>query len=110
VIHDITERILLEEELHKYRFQLEEMVNERTLEVLVANKKLNQEIQERKKAELAILESEKKVRNIIENPGKGLTWWMRRVRLSSGTVGKKRFTAPGGPWWWGKNLGRSIPA
>ncbi len=73
VIHDITERILLEEELHKYRFQLEEMVNERTLEVLVANKKLNQEVQERKKAELAILESEKKVRNIIEKSREGIS-------------------------------------
>jgi two-component system cell cycle sensor histidine kinase/response regulator CckA len=73
VIHDITERILMEEELHKYRFQLEEMVNERTLEVLVANKKLKQEVQERKKAELAILESEKKVRNIIEKSREGIS-------------------------------------
>jgi PAS domain S-box-containing protein len=55
VVHDITDRTLMEEELHKYRFQLEEMVNERTIEVLLANKKLKQEVQERKKAELAIL-------------------------------------------------------
>lgn len=72
VVHDITERNLMEEELHKYRFQLEEMVNERTIEVLVANKKLKQEVQERKKAELAILESEKKVRNIIEKSRDGI--------------------------------------
>ncbi len=72
VVHDITERILLEEELQKYRFQLEEMVNERTIEVILANKKLNQEVLERKKAELAILESEKKVRNIIEKSRDGI--------------------------------------
>jgi two-component system cell cycle sensor histidine kinase/response regulator CckA len=72
VVHDITERNLLEEELHKYRFQLEEMVNERTIEVLLANKQLKQEVLERKKAELAILESEKKVRNIIEKSRDGI--------------------------------------
>lgn len=72
VVHDITERNMMEEELHKYRFQLEEMVNERTIEVLVANKKLKQEVLERKRAELAILESEKKVRNIIEKSRDGI--------------------------------------
>ena len=72
VVHDITERNLMEEELHKYRFQLEEMVNERTIEVLLTNKQLKQEILERKKAELAILESEKKVRNIIEKSRDGI--------------------------------------
>jgi two-component system cell cycle sensor histidine kinase/response regulator CckA len=72
VVRDITQRNLMEEELQKYRFQLEEMVNERTIEVLLANKKLKQEIQERKKAELAILESERKVRNIIEKSRDGI--------------------------------------
>lgn len=72
VVHDISERIMMEEELHKYRNQLEEMVNERTLEVLMANKKLREEIQERKRAELAIMESEKKFRNIIEKSQDGI--------------------------------------
>ncbi len=66
LIHDITERTKMEEELNQYKFRLEEMINERTLEVLISNKKLKQEIGERKKAELAILESEKKFRSIIE--------------------------------------------
>ncbi|MCP5105475.1 MAG: hypothetical protein GY950_18960, partial [bacterium] len=66
VVHDITARTLIEEELHKYKFRLEEMVNERTIEVLLANKKLRREIQERKKAEQATLASEKKFRNVIE--------------------------------------------
>jgi two-component system, cell cycle sensor histidine kinase and response regulator CckA len=72
VVHDITDRELMEEELQKYRFQLEEMVNERTIEVLLANKQLKQEVLERKKAELAILESEKKMRNIIEKSRDGI--------------------------------------
>jgi two-component system cell cycle sensor histidine kinase/response regulator CckA len=72
IVHDITERNQMEEELHKYRFKLEEMVNERTLEVLLANKKLKEEIQERKKAELAISESEKKSRNLIEKSRDGI--------------------------------------
>ena len=72
IVRDITERTMMEEELHKYRFKLEEMVNERTLEVLLANKKLKQEIQERKKAELAISESEKKSRNMIEKSRDGI--------------------------------------
>jgi len=72
VVHDITDRELMEEELQKYRFQLEEKVNERTIEVLLANKKLKQEVLERKKAEQAILESERKMRNIIEKSRDGI--------------------------------------
>jgi len=72
VVQDITDRTQMEEELHQYRFQLEEMVNERAIEVLLANKKLKQEVLERKKAELAILDSEKKLRNIIEKSRDGI--------------------------------------
>jgi PAS domain S-box-containing protein len=66
IIHDITERITMEKELNQYKYKLEEMINERTIEVLIANKKLKQEIIDRKKAELGILESEKKFRSVIE--------------------------------------------
>jgi PAS domain S-box-containing protein len=72
IVHDITERIHMEEELQKYKFRLEEMVNERTIEMLLANKKLRLEIQERKKAEQAILASEEKFRNIIEKSLDGI--------------------------------------
>jgi PAS domain S-box-containing protein len=65
IAHDITERRLMEEELDRHKYRLEEMVNERTLEVLIANKKLKEEILERKKAEQGILESEKKFRSVI---------------------------------------------
>lgn len=66
IAHDLTERITMEEELRSYRNRLEEMLDEKTAQVLLANKKLREEIQVRKKAELAILESEKKFRNMIE--------------------------------------------
>ncbi len=66
IVHDITERTLMEEELQKYQSRLEEMVDDRTMEVLLANKKLKEEVQERRRAELAIRESEAKFRSIIE--------------------------------------------
>ncbi|MCP4151519.1 MAG: PAS domain S-box protein, partial [bacterium] len=67
IVHDITDRIKMEDELRKYRSKLEAMVNERTLELLLSNKKLKEEIKEREKAEHAILESEKKIRSMIEH-------------------------------------------
>lgn len=72
VAHDITERIIMEAELERHRSQLEEMVNERTMEVLVTNKKLHQEILEREKGEQIIRESEVKFRNLIEKSLDGI--------------------------------------
>ncbi len=72
VIHDMTDRILMEEELFKHQHQLEKIVAERTKEVLIANKKLRQEIQERHRANELIMASEKKLRDIIENTLDGI--------------------------------------
>ncbi|MCU0285097.1 MAG: PAS domain S-box protein [Acidobacteria bacterium] len=72
IAHEITERVNLEEELRRYRSRLEEMVDERTAEVKIANKKLEMEIHERKKAQLAIQKNEKKFRNIIEKSLDGI--------------------------------------
>ncbi|MDQ1354290.1 MAG: domain S-box protein [Acidobacteriota bacterium] len=72
IAHDITERVIMEEELRRYRSRLEEMVDERTAEVQIANKKLELEINERKKAQLAIQKNEKKFRNIIEKSLDGI--------------------------------------
>lgn len=57
---DITERLVSERELGKYRHHLEELVNERTV-------KLEQEIDERIKVEEALRESEEKYRLMTEN-------------------------------------------
>ncbi len=50
---DITERKQIEDELRKHRDHLEELVTERTNELITANEQLKQEITERKRAEAA---------------------------------------------------------
>jgi sensor domain CHASE-containing protein len=49
------------EQLKKFKAGLELMVNERTAELTITNEKLRQEIEERKKAEAAVRESEEKL-------------------------------------------------
>ncbi len=56
VVHteDITERKETEKELEKYRAGLEELIDERTIELQRVNEKLQQEILERKRTELEL--------------------------------------------------------
>lgn len=63
-IFDITERKLAEEELAKHRDHLEDLVETRTVEITEANRQLQQEVSERKKAEGELRESEEKFRKI----------------------------------------------
>jgi PAS domain S-box-containing protein len=67
---DITERVRVEEELKKYRQHLEELVKERTAELLKANGFLQQEIEVREKSESALrsreLELEERQRSLEE--------------------------------------------
>jgi len=51
VVRDVTERKRAEKELRRHREQLEELVQERTADLQVANKELEREIFERKKVE-----------------------------------------------------------
>ncbi len=67
VLHDITERKRVEEELRRHREHLEELVKERTKELTIANEQLHQEIIERKQAEQELRESEEKFRQLAEN-------------------------------------------
>ncbi len=57
IFWDITERKQSEEELKKYRLQLEELVKERTSELIKANEQLQLEIAERKRMEKQIKSS-----------------------------------------------------
>jgi PAS domain S-box-containing protein len=63
VIGDISERKRAEEELKKYREHLEELVEERTVELRMINERLQKEIEEHKRAEEAV----KKERNFSKN-------------------------------------------
>ncbi len=69
---DITERRKAEEALQKAHDELEIKVQERTAELVKANEKLTQEIDERKKMEGALRESEEKYRNLVERANDGV--------------------------------------
>jgi two-component system, cell cycle sensor histidine kinase and response regulator CckA len=64
---DITEKKHVEEELHGYRENLEEIVKERTAELERKNKNLEKEITERKRAEEALLKSAEEIRDLYNN-------------------------------------------
>ncbi|HVN71973.1 MAG TPA: PAS domain S-box protein [Desulfomonilia bacterium] len=70
VARDITQRVLAQEELDKYRDHLEVLVKERTDELTAVNEQLRQEIAERRRSEQALKESKEFIRGITENlPG-----------------------------------------
>jgi len=66
ISRDITERKQIEEELQRYREHLEELVKERTAELIAANERLMQEIAERKQIEAALLESQMRYKLVVE--------------------------------------------
>ncbi len=64
---DITARKQNEEELRIYREELEALVKQRTTELMETNIQLQQELKERKRAEVALSQSERKYRTLTEN-------------------------------------------
>jgi len=64
---DITERKQAGKELKKHRDRFEELVEERTMELVVINEALQREIGGRKKIEEALRESEEQYRTLFEN-------------------------------------------
>lgn len=69
---DLSERKRVEEELRRYRDHLEKLVEERTAELLKVNRQLQAEIQERRRAEEALRESEVRFRTIFEGAPIGI--------------------------------------
>ncbi len=67
IFWDITQRKRTEEELERYRNELETMVKARTDELKRAITQLQEEIQERKRAEQALRDSEEKYRLLVSN-------------------------------------------
>ena len=62
IFRDITERKRAEDELRRYREQIEKLVEERTAKLRRINEQLKQEIAERKRIEDALRESEERYR------------------------------------------------
>ena len=60
ILEDITE-------LKKYQQHLEQLVEQRTHELLITNEQLVKEIDERQKSRIALEQSEKKYRELVEN-------------------------------------------
>jgi len=67
LVQDITKNKKMEKELKQRKEKLEKMVKERTKELTQANKELNDEIIERKKAELYIERTKENLRNVIDS-------------------------------------------
>jgi two-component system, cell cycle sensor histidine kinase and response regulator CckA len=64
---DITEQVLAERELKQHRKHLEQLVQQRTVELADANQSLQREIAERKRGEQALKQSEQRYRSLVEN-------------------------------------------
>jgi len=80
---DITDRKRIEEELHKYQDHLEELVETRTRELMIVNKRLKREISERRRVARKLKElyrAEKRSRNELELQSK------RRIEFTRGLV------------------------
>jgi PAS domain S-box-containing protein len=72
IVRDITNRKQSEEELQKYRHQLEELVEERAEELKRANRQLEKEIHERRLAEEKLAEEKERLAVTLRSIGDGV--------------------------------------
>jgi PAS domain S-box-containing protein len=71
-IRDVSERRRAEQELSRYRDHLEDLIKERTTDLARSNSELLREITERKHAEKALLDSERKFRELVDDLNEGV--------------------------------------
>ena len=82
IVQDITNKKKMEEELKERKEKLEAMVEERTAELIQTNKELNDEIIERKKAELYIERTKENLRNVIDSASEIIISFDMNSRIS----------------------------
>ena len=83
IVQDITYKKEIENELKERKDQLEKMVEERTQELVDANKKLKDEIIERKKAESYIERTKENLRNVIDSASELIISFDMNNRIST---------------------------
>jgi len=81
-VHDITERKRAEEALTEYSERLEEMVEERTAELKMANEQLRLEIAEHKRAEGALRDEKALMDALMDNITDSIYFKDRQCRLT----------------------------
>ena len=74
-IRDITDRKEAELELKHYKEHLEEIIKERSTELIRANEELVRQIEERDRAQKALVESEGKYRDLVESANSVILRW-----------------------------------
>lgn len=74
-IRDITDRKVAERDLKNYKEHLEEIVKERSASLVRANEQLVRQIAELDRAKLALTESEKKYRDLVESANSVILRW-----------------------------------
>jgi PAS domain S-box-containing protein len=95
-ITDITERVEAQEALRKAHEELEKRVEKRTAELAQANRNLQNEVDERRRSEAALLLSEEKFRDLAENIKE--VFWL--VNSESKEI---LYISPGYAQIWGKS-------
>jgi len=93
IVFDITERKQAEQYLQNAHEEMEKRVRERTLELSVANAQLNAEIEERKRIEAFLRESENHLRSLMESAG-DFAIYRLRVDVSQPYQAKVIFVSP----------------
>ena len=73
ILRDVTERRRAAQELEMHRDHLEELVKERTAELVAANENLRRQIEERQRIETALRRSEERYRAVLEHTGTAMS-------------------------------------